>query len=177
MFCSRGRKNRLCSEDADAPHECMGPPWRMKMKLLTMGFITGLFVGVMGCADASQTIAALIPAGAPVHEGNAESFGDVTFTHIEYGTGQDCISGCFYSHLCAIEDGTKVLLFWASWNQPSEAPKGIETICPGLQGGFGGGTGSCETPGRKHPFGQSRELEQFLSDEQAEGGPFRWCSF
>lgn len=143
------------------------------MKWLNLASFVAVVVGAMGCTDASQTIAALIPLGAPIHEEDSEGFGDVTFTHIEYGELLDCASGCFSSHLCAIEDGTNVLLYLAFWNQPSEAPKGIATICPGLQG-FS--TNGCNTPGKQHPFGSSSELTEFLSEEMQNGGPFRWCA-
>lgn len=127
------------------------------------------------CHDAADaTVDALVPEDQEVHCEDSEEFEvdgrTVSFTHVEYGALRDCPSGCFSSHVCAIEDGDGVELYSSFWNDESEKPVGIDAACPNRAGA---NTRDCETSGKSHPL---TETEAFQSLAAMEGsGPFRWC--
>jgi hypothetical protein len=130
-------------------------------------------------ASIGATVSAFVPGGQPVHCRNAKGFPlqgrVVRLTHAEYGAERDCPSGCFSSHVCAIEDpsASGPALFYAAWNSTEEAPLGIENECPGSTSG-GETWPDCVPSGLRHPLVASAEFRSFADDE-AGSGPFRWC--
>ena len=131
-----------------------------------------------GQAEVAQTLAAFVPPGAPVHCTDAAAFcfaGHVVrLTHIAYGVENDCMAGCFSSHVCAIEDPEAAgpELFSAFWTTPSEAPLGIDTECPNLVSSQT--WPNCAPSGRRHPLVATPEFRSFMA-AQTGVGPFRWC--
>ena len=130
-------------------------------------------------APVPETVAAFVPLGEPVHSQHAATFDfdgrQVRLTHVEYGARMDCSSGCFSSHVCAIEDGSDVLLFYAFWTTPGEAPVGLSTSCPGLDSGRTSETfPTCEPDGKVHPVVMTDAFASF-AERQFGSGPFRWC--
>lgn len=129
----------------------------------------------VGSADA--TVTAFVPDGAEVHATHRAEFQvddrTVALTHVEYGELMDCSSGCFASHVCAIEDGASVLLYDAAWYGEAERPLGIDEICPEL-GTSTDTRHNCEPPGRTHPVTSTPEFAAFV-DEQVGRGELRFC--
>jgi hypothetical protein len=129
-----------------------------------------------GSDDVRATVAALVPSGSPVHCSSAQDFEvqgrSVEFTHVEYGVQQDCPSGCFSSHVCAIEDPSLAspALYYAYWTTLEEKPAILESLCPHEFSD----TQNCVTPGRMHPLVGTQDFLEF-KDEQRGAGPFRWC--
>lgn len=132
--------------------------------------------GVSYDGGADATIEAFVPAGQEIHETQRAVFQidgrEVALTHVEYGELMDCPSGCFASHVCAIEDGESTLLFYASWNASAETPNGVLEECPGLEDTET--WPSCEPSGLRHPVTETAEFRAFAHD-QIGSGPLRWC--
>lgn len=144
----------------------------------------GILLGAWGdCepsprGDASATEAAFVPSGVAIHRSEARRFEvdgrEVQITHVEYGELMDCPSGCFASHVCAIEDGEDVLLFHAYWNDEEERPRGIDAECPPATTAFGDTWPDCEPRGRCHALNREPSFQRWAED-QAGQGPFRFC--
>ena len=145
--------------------------------------VAGIGVLSSGCGrsyagQATATVAAFVPAGQTVHETHRATFQvegrEVALTHVEYGELMDCASGCFASSVCAIEDpsATAPLLFYAAWNRDAEAPPGMSTACPGLEGRET--WPDCEPPGLTHAVTRTAEFSRF-AEEQIGAGDLRFC--
>jgi hypothetical protein len=76
---------------------------------LALVLLVGCGRSYVGPADA--TLEAFVPAGLDVHDTHRATFTvngrEVALTHVEYGQLMDCASGCFASHVCAIEEHTE----------------------------------------------------------------------
>jgi len=141
---------------------------------------------MVGCGsqdrcEADRSATTLLPIGVQVHADNCRVFDvddrEVWFSHVEYGELMDCPSGCFASHVCAVEDDGVVLLHYAAWTRPEERPVGIETLCPDLvdtADGSGETWPSCEPPGLSHPINDVAAFRDFAAGEIGRG-PFRLC--
>jgi hypothetical protein len=141
-----------------------------------LGALTLSACGVSYDGPADHTVETLVPAGQEIHETQRAVFQldgrEVALTHVEYGELMDCPSGCFASHVCAIEDGESTLLFYAAWSTPAEMPIGVLEECPGLEGSET--WSSCEPSGLRHPVTETAEFRAFAAD-QIGSGPLRWC--
>jgi tetratricopeptide (TPR) repeat protein len=128
--------------------------------------------------SASQTVAALVPSGSPIHCENARSFTvdgrSVRFSHVAYGAREDCPSGCFSSHLCAVEDGDQTQLFYAFWTAAGEQPRALAAECPALAPAATT-TAGCVPSGALHPLASAPAFRSFAPAQRADDGPFRWC--
>lgn len=131
-----------------------------------------------GSSDVGATATAFVPRGAPVHCTDARSFEfegrTVRLTHVEYGEEHDCPSGCFSSHICAIEDPSlgAPRLFYATWTSALEEPLGVVTECPNLRNMET--WPDCTPSGLEHPVVATAAFRKF-ADRQMGSGPFRWC--
>ncbi|MBU1538128.1 hypothetical protein KKF84_22645 [Myxococcota bacterium] len=123
------------------------------------------------------TVSEMVPDGVTVHRRYYHAFvldgRTVRLTHVEYGRFHDCDSGCFASHICAIEDGGRVELMYAFWTENHEAPKVFKTECPD-KGDYPETWPDCVPKGLKHPLLATGEFYKFAKKE-AGRGPFRFC--
>ena len=149
----------------------------MNLRCLALGTFLLIACGAPYDEEAPRTIRALVPDGVAVHEQQSMPFDlqgrEVRLTHVEYGALNDCPSGCFSSHVCAIEDGSDVLLFYASWTNAAEEPKSVQKDCPTLT--HEETWSDCEPPGLVHSVTQTSDFRGFAHSEHAKEGPFRWC--
>jgi hypothetical protein len=126
--------------------------------------------------SAPKTRQALLPPGSEVHCENGKTFQvdghKVRLTHVEYGQLMDCPSGCFSSHVCAIEDGEQVFLLYAAWNTQQEKPAKVDQECPTLM--RDSTWPDCKPSGVTHPLVSSAKFRAFAREEEGYG-PFRYC--
>lgn len=126
--------------------------------------------------SAPNTRRALVPQGSDVHCERTKTFEvegrKVRLTHIEYGLLRDCPSGCFSSHVCAVEDGDEVLLFYAAWNAANEKPRGVDRECPSLMRDET--WPDCKSSGWRHPLAENPKFQAFAEGEAGQG-PFHVC--
>ena len=87
---------------------------------------------------------------------------------LNYGDANDCPSGCFFSHYCAIiEDGVDYP-YSLSATSPEE-----NILSPG--GEWGEMRDESIMVGRVHPLTENSEFKNFLEAERKSGGEFRYC--
>jgi len=127
------------------------------------------------------TVAAFVPPGLPVRCMDAADFDFegrvVRLSHVEYGALVDCESGCYSSHVCAIEDPALVApeLFLATWSLPEERPDAVAIDCPGLPDGVLQTVPHCVPPGLRHPVVATSDFRDWAARESRNEGPLRVC--
>jgi hypothetical protein len=152
------------------------------MRLRPLGLCSLLLLCASACGapyddEAPRTIVTLVPPGQSIHDQQSMPFElegrEVRLTHVAYGALLDCPSGCFSSHVCAIEDGADVSLFYATWNGAAEAPGFVEEHCPDLTREET--WNECEPPGLVHPVTKTSDFRKFARSDHARSGPYRHC--
>ena len=93
---------------------------------------------------------------------------DVKFIHLEYGKANDCPSGCFFSHYCAIVEDE------IDYPYESYFTNLDENI---LNSEFDVWRTADESimAGRVHPLVDTQEFNDFLTKERQNNGEFRRC--
>jgi len=109
---------------------------------------------------------------------------DVYFIHIEYGIGHDCLSGCLFSHYCAVvEDGIDYPYSFGFYEEEEvviKIPREANAYLP-----YCTDSRTCreELTGLNHKLVQTREFSEFREAEIVRGGqssPFsewRGCQY
>lgn len=92
---------------------------------------------------------------------------------IEYGAERDCPSGCFSSVLCAINDVSGPVVYYAKWQSGDELPSGISGLCEHSPEAAGNTIDNCVNPmnGFDHPITTTSQFANLLSGESL----FRHC--
>lgn len=109
------------------------------------------------------TLSTFIGAGQTVRCVNSKTFTvdnqPVTLTFASYGELQDCPAGCFSSFVCAIVEDNHALAY---------AHDDYDTDCS---------ASDCENelPGQNHKITQNKAFKQFIDEQLAEYGPYRYC--
>ena len=94
---------------------------------------------------------------------------NIKLIHLEYGGANDCPSGCFFSHYCAIvEDGVDYP--YAFYFTTPE-----ENILNSEVDDWRNADESILT-GRLHELANTKEFNDFLTKERQNNGEFRWCN-
>jgi len=92
----------------------------------------------------------------------------VSFIHIEYGVPNDCPSGCFFSHYCAIvEDGKDYPFAFYFTNEKENILK--------VPVDDSRSADKSVLTGESHRLASSNEFVEFLNKERQQDGEFRWC--
>ncbi len=94
---------------------------------------------------------------------------DIEFIHLEYGVANDCPSGCFFSHYCAIVEDGEDYPYVFYFTNPNENILNSEVE------DWRGADESILT-GRNHELATMQEFHNFLTEERQGGGEFRWCN-
>jgi hypothetical protein len=131
------------------------------------------FKNVFFCPSESRTIIEKYGINEKQVEGcQSKSFKlnakNITFILLEYGRPNDCSSGCFFSHYCAIvEDGVDYPYAFY-FTSPDENILNSE---------FDDWRSADESimTGRAHPLADNQEFNDFLTNERENDGEFRWC--
>lgn len=91
-----------------------------------------------------------------------------SFIHIEYGVPNDCPSGCFFSHYCAIvEDGKDYPFAFFFTNEKENILKAPVDDSRSAD--------KSVLTGESHRLASSNKFVEFLNKERQQGGEFRWC--
>jgi len=91
-----------------------------------------------------------------------------SFIHIEYGVPNDCPSGCFFSHYCAVvEDGKDYPFAFYFTNEKENILK--------LPVDDSRSVDKSVLTGESHRLATSNEFIEFLNGERQQNGEFRWC--
>lgn len=160
----------------------MGRRTKLALAVMTFAWFAGCSEPNPFVGSAPRTIEAFVPEGAPVHDEFVAEFttddGPARFTYVAYGRLSDCASGCFSSHVCAIEDDAGVQLWSASWHpvHVDEIPVGLVEQCPGIRVDDAGVplASPCEPLGKSHPLTSNAEFRRFVERDPF-SGPFRRC--
>lgn len=132
-------------------------------------------------AEVPLTVEALVPPDVPVLAQHAALFEldgrELRFTHVEYGQVLDCEAGCFASHVCAIEDGSDVQLYFATWTIADPRPLGLDTSCASPPDFWGapGGTLGCHPEGKRHALAVDPTFLDFARGQVGTGAEFGIC--
>ncbi len=93
---------------------------------------------------------------------------DIILIHLEYGIANDCLSGCFFSHYCAIVDNEVDYPYAFYFSNPDENILNLE---------FDDWRYADEyiMTGRIHKLANTQEFNNFLIEQRQDNGEFRWC--
>jgi hypothetical protein len=97
--------------------------------------------------------------------------------HFEYGVGQDCPAGCFYSHYCAFVVEGQERGFWFSFNSREEQLFDPALYCPSESDGTPMTTShyTCSLPGLDLPIVADRAFRRWVEQPEDVNDEFRWC--
>ena len=93
---------------------------------------------------------------------------DIKFIHLEYGRANDCPSGCFFSHYCAVVEQSIDYPYAFYFTNPNE------NILNSEVDDWRSANESILT-GRNHELTTTQEFNDFLTTERQNNGEFRWC--
>lgn len=91
--------------------------------------------------------------------------------HVEYGVGQDCPAGCFYSHLCTFVVDGELKPLWFSFTRPAEVLPSMQAYCAPrtpLESDT-----ECALPGLGLPIIADAAFRAWALTESND--EFRWC--
>lgn len=108
----------------------------------------------------------------------------VDFVHIEYGIANDCPSGCFFSHFCAVVEEENVYPYSSYFINNEEDVLGISQ--ERAEAGYelsSENYGEDKLPGKQHLLTSNPKFTNFKNKEIVHGGDagyriseFRWCN-
>lgn len=152
------------------------------MAFVMLGTMSGCEETEKACAGSvPATVAAFVSPAFPVRCMDAANFDlegrAVRLSHVEYGALVDCASGCFSSHVCAIEDPALGApeLFVAIWSVPEERPSAVAVDCPDISDDVMQTMPTCVPPGLRHPLVATTDFRDWAARESRSDGPLRWC--
>jgi len=98
-----------------------------------------------------------------------------SLVHYEYGVGQDCPAGCFYSHLCAFVVGGRSQPIYFSFTTESEVLPAVAAFCAPRQ--LATSDAKCALPGLALPIMSDSSFRAWVESwtKDASHDEMRWC--
>ncbi len=96
--------------------------------------------------------------------------------HFEYGQGNDCASGCFYSHLCTVVvNGEQDYPLGFAFTSEQEALVDPYTYCADFTWMGGSSSPDCDMPAFDLPLMGSTRFRNWALYPEDENDEMRWC--
>ena len=102
------------------------------------------------------------------------SSGDTRYAlvHFEYGTAQDCLAGCFYSHYCSFVVGGEEKPLSYDWYEPDEELFDPTLYCPSDSASS---SFDCAMPAFELAIFADPKFRAWVEDPDDVNDEMRWC--
>lgn len=94
-----------------------------------------------------------------------------SLVHVEYGVGQDCPAGCFFSHLCAFVVGGETKPIYFSFTRAPEVLPAVQAFC--APRALMTSDADCALPGLTLPIIADPSFQAWAMNESDD--EMRWC--